>query len=118
MDKIYLLTITKGNLEKEIKLGFFNSLELAEKEKENVVRNLLILSNKYTKEEIMEFETALLLSYEEAFYLDIDEEIEYSEELINYMNWPFREKDNRFNIKDIKIVEYSINQILIDITEI
>lgn len=114
MNKVYLLTITKGQWDShhEIKLGVFDSIELAEEAKEKTLNELVSLLNKYTQDQIQEFESALLLSYEEAFYMDADEEIEYSEELIEYLEWPFRRKMDRFNIKDLKIEEYEINHLI------
>lgn len=118
MGKVYLLTITKGHEHEEIKLGFFTTLELAEQAKENILKKLVNILNKYSQEQIQEFENALLLSYEEAFYMDDDEEIEYSQELLDYMNWHFRRKSNSFNLKDLKIVEYLMDETLLDLSNL
>lgn len=110
--KLYLLHGTKGSWDsfEKFNIGIYNSHEKAEEEKQKLIKELTILSNKYTPEEAEKYEDEI----EEIFYgsssSEEDDQIKLPDYLEEFRNWEFRFKFEEYNLKDFKITEMEINQ--------
>lgn len=112
MNKLFILTGTKGSWDCYHKfiVGIYDSLELAEQEKKKIIEELILISKKYTYEEINNLErkwrAAIMALPDE----EDDENVKYTAEVEEFVKWPFRYKNSSYNLDEFEITEYQLNQ--------
>ena len=110
--KTFILTGAKGSWDShhEFIVGIFDSLELAQQEQTKLLNLLSLLSMKYTTQEAealeKEWRDAMMASPDD----ELDEDVKHSDEVNEFITWPFRHKMESFNLEEFKITEYPLNQ--------
>lgn len=103
---LYLLTGTKGSWDSFSKynVGIYDSLEKAKEEKQKLIAELTAIKNKYTPEQVKQYEKDI----DDIFCLDSEED--FPPHLQEYQNWIFRWKFEEINLENFHIEEIEVNK--------
>jgi len=110
--KLYLLKGTKGSWDSyyPFNVGIYSTLEEAEKEKEKLIQELTILSEKYTRQQKEKYEEELEDLYYDSNGADDDDDITLPDYLKEYQNWCFRWEFEEYNLNEFQIIEMELNK--------
>ena len=109
--KLYLLQGTKGSWDSfdKFNVGIYESYEKAEEEKQKIIEELTILSNKYSAKEVEKYDDEIDDLYD-SVDVDKDVEIKLPDYLEEFRDWQYKYKFEEFNIKDFEIKEMKVNK--------